>query len=366
MIEKIYIENYKSIKKLDMKLNMINILIGANGAGKSNFISFFKFLNSITNKKMQTHILEEAGSEYILHHGLKNSEYMRARIELTEKDTSNYYSFSLLPNTEGSLFFDIEDLGYKDKVKYDEFYSYEYNFAKGLESGLKDFRPETEKIQEIVTSRLEEYKIYHFHDTGKTARIKQSFNLYDNEFLYTDARNLASFLYKLQQANSIVLNKIEKTVKLVAPYFDKFELKPNPFNLEEIRLGWKEKNSEMLFNANHLSDGTLRMICLITLFLQPYPPKTIILDEPELGLHPFALKVLADLIKKVVKKDIQVIISTQSITLVNNFELEDIIVVDKENTESIFKKMDISEFTGWLDDYTIGELWEMNLLGGRP
>lgn len=366
MIERIYIENYKSIKKLDINLNMINILIGANGAGKSNFISFFRFLNSITNKKMQTHILEEAGSEYILHHGLKNSEYIKARVELTEEDISNYYSFSLLPNTEGSLFFETENLGYKDKSKYDRFYHYENNFAKGLESGITEFRVETEKVQKMVASRLGEYKIYHFHDTGKTARIKQSFNLYDNEFLYTDARNLASFLYKLQETNSIVLSKIEKTVRLIAPYFDKFYLKPNPFNQEEIRLGWKEKNSEMIFNANHLSDGTLRMICLITLFLQPDPPKTIILDEPELGLHPFALKVLADLIKKVAKKNIQVIISTQSVTLVNNFELEDIIIVDKENTESTFKRMDISEFTEWLEDYTIGELWEMNLLGGRP
>ncbi|MGL6098170.1 MAG: AAA family ATPase, partial [Fusobacteriaceae bacterium] len=348
MIEKIYIENYKSIKKLDVELSMINILIGANGAGKSNFISFFKFLNSITNKKMQTHILEEAGSEYILHHGLKNSEYMKARVELTEKDISNYYSFSLLPNTDGSLFFEKENLGYKDKSKYDKFYDYENNFAKGLESGLTDVKIETEIVQKMVANRLGEYKIYHFHDTGKTARIKQSFNLYDNEFLYTDARNLASFLYKLQETNSIILSKIEKTIRLIAPYFDKFQLKPNPFNKDEIRLGWKEKNSEMVFNANHLSDGTLRMICLITLFLQPTPPKTIILDEPELGLHPFALKILAELIKKIAKKDIQVIISTQSVTLVNNFELEEIIVVDKENTESVFKKMDILNFREWL------------------
>ncbi|MGL4671594.1 AAA family ATPase [Cetobacterium sp.] len=365
MIDRIVIENYKSIKKVDIKLSMINVLIGSNGAGKSNFISFFKFLSSITQKRMQIYIQEEAGAEYILYHGRKVSENLKARIELTD-GSSTYYEFNLLPNTEGTLFFSHEGVGYRDNSKYENYFDYSTNLAKGNETGLVDLKTETRNVQPIIVNRLNEYRIYHFHDTGKTARVKQSFNLYDNEFLYEDARNLASFLYKLQQTNKITLERIEKTIRLIAPYFDKFVLAPNPFNKEEIRIAWREKSSEMLFNANHFSDGTLRMICLITLFFQPQPPKTIILDEPELGLHPFALTILSDLIKKVSQNGIQVIISTQSIPLVEKFRIEDIVVVDKIGNESVLKKLDLENLKEWLDEYSIGELWEMNLLGGRP
>lgn len=366
MIDRIVIENYKSIKKLDIKLNMINILIGSNGAGKSNFISFFKFLSSITKNRLQNHVQEDSGAQYILHHGLKVSEQIVSRVELTEQETSTYYEFVLAPNTDQNLFFKNEYLGYRDNKRYSKYYDYGVNIAKGLETGLSTYVYEYRWVQPIIIKRLNEYKIYHFHDTGKTALVKQSFNLFDNEVLYEDARNLASYLYKLKSREPLILDRIEKTIRLIAPYFDCFSLNPNPFNEEEIRLAWREKHSDMLFNANHFSDGTLRMICLITLFLQPSPPKTIILDEPELGLHPFALEVLADLIKKVAAKGIQTIISTQSIPLVDKFNIEDIIVVEKEENESKLKHLDLKELESWIDDYSIGELWEMNLLGGRP
>lgn len=331
MITKLVIENFKSIKKTEVELQNINILIGSNGAGKSNFISFFKLLNAITQKKLQYYVGEESGANNILHYGLKYSEYLKGQIILDNEQMINEYKFTLFPNTEGNLF-------------------------------IKD-----EELQEVKPITISEYKVYHFHDTSKTARVKQSFNLFDNENLYEDARNLASFLYKLKETNEIALKKIEKTIKLIAPYFGEFILKPNPLSPEEIRLAWREKNNEdMIFNASHLSDGTLRMICLITLFVQPNPPQVIILDEPELGLHPFALTVLSDLIKKVADTGIQVIISTQSVPLIDKFSIEDIIVVEKGNAGSEFKRLEEEKLKEWLDDYTIGELWEKNLLGGRP
>lgn len=367
MITNLSIENFKSIKKTDIELKNINILIGSNGAGKSNFISFFKLLNAITQKKLQYYTGEESGANNILHYGLKYSEYLNGKIVLKNQDTSSYYEFMMNPNTEGNLFFSREYLGYRNDRKYRDFYDYPYNIAQGNETGLHTPKHELRYIQPLIIERLSEYKVYHFHDTGKTARVKQSFNLFDNETLYEDARNLASFLYKLKETNEIALKKIEKTIKLVAPYFGEFILKQNPLSPEEIRLAWKEKNNEdMIFNASHLSDGTLRMICLITLFVQPNPPQVIILDEPELGLHPFALTVLSDLIKKVADTGIQVIISTQSVPLIDKFSIEDIIVVEKGNDGSEFKRLEEEKLKEWLDDYTIGELWEKNLLGGRP
>jgi predicted ATPase len=121
----------------------------------------------------------------------------------------------------------------------------------------------------------------------------------------------------------------------------------------------------MYLNASHLSDGTLRFMALATLLLQPIPPKVIIIDEPELGLHPFAIHKLAGLIQKASAHS-QIIISTQSTTLVNQFVAEDIITVDREGGASVFKKHDSQKLAGWLENYSIGDIWNKNIIGGMP
>lgn len=361
MLKKISIKNYKSIEEVNIDISDINILIGSNGAGKSNFISFFKLLNSIIKQRLQNQVAEESGANNIFHHGIKNSEFIGGEFIFKYKTNYNIYSFTLKPNNDGGVYFEKE---------ISEYHSAYYN--KKVQNDISNGNMETNlfkyntPINSHLKNRLDEFRLYHFHDTSKTALVKQSFNIHDNEFLYEDARNLASFLFKLSIKYPKILEKIEKIIKLIAPYFDKFILKPSIFNEEEIRLGWQEKNSEMLFNASHLSDGTLRMICLITLFLQPNPPKIILLDEPELGLHPFALNVLSDLIKSISKNGTQIIISTQSVPLIENFTINDIVIVEKQGRKSIFKKPDSIFLKEWIDDYTLGELWEMNLLGGRP
>ncbi len=361
MLNKISIENYKSIEKVEIDIKDINILIGSNGAGKSNFISFFKLLNSIIKQRLQSHIAEESGANNVFHHGLKNSEFIKGEFDFKNRGHYNTYSFTLRANNDGGVFFDEEIPSYYHSYHGRE---YLYNIANGnTETNLIKYN---KTYSEYVKERLQEFRLYHFHDTGKTALVKQSFNIQDNEFLYEDARNLASFLFRLSIKEPRVLEKIEKTIKLIAPYFDKFILKPDVKNEESIKLSWQEKDSDMMFNASHLSDGTLRMICLITLFLQPNPPKIILLDEPELGLHPFALTVLSDLIKGISAKGTQVIISTQSVPLIENFTINDIIIVEKEGKKSIFKRPDMEFLKEWIDEYTLGELWEMNLLGGRP
>jgi len=362
MLQKILIENYKSIKKVEIDISNINILIGSNGAGKSNFISFFKLLNSLIKEKLQNYIAEESGANNVFHHGLKSSGYLKGMVSFRNNTNINDYEFELKPNSEGGVFFSEENPAYTTE-HYGKTYDYG-NMATG--NSETNLRYETRTALKYLKERLNELRLYHFHDTSKTALVKQSFNIHDNEVLYEDARNLAAFLFRLSLKKPKILKKIEKTIRLIAPYFDGFILKPSVFNEEEIRLGWKEKDSDMLFNASHLSDGTLRMICLVTLFLQPNPPKIIILDEPELGLHPFALTVLSDLIKKVALEEIQVIVSTQSVPLIENFTIDDIIIVEKMGRESIFKKLDKEFLKEWVDEYSIGELWGKNLLGGRP
>jgi predicted ATPase len=189
--------------------------------------------------------------------------------------------------------------------------------------------------------------------------------LEDNRILRPDAANLAAFLYRLMQNNPDHYANIVDATRMVAPFLDEFVLEPSRLNQEKIRLEWREKGSDTYFNAFALSDGTLRFICLSTLLLQPILPSTILLDEPELGLHPYAITVLAELLRGAATRT-QVIVSTQSVNLVNQFEPADIIVVEREEGQSVFRHLDKAEMGTWLDDYGLGDLWEKNIIGGRP
>lgn len=362
MIRKIIIKNYKSIYDVEIELTSLNVLIGANGAGKSNFISFFEFLNNIYNQNLQSYCTANGGAENILYYGSKESNSIFCRIFFED---INFYEFRLLPSQTNNFYFDYETTGfnrnYRDKTKMPDWHSESWIRGK-IESILKD-GGKTRYIYFI--SHFNSYKVFHFHDTSKTARVKKNCNIDDNSFLREDASNLAAYLYLLKEKYPNNYKLIERTVKSVAPFFKEFDLKPLALNPNSIKLEWKEEGSDIYFDANNFSDGTLRFICLTTLLLQPNLPKTIIIDEPELGLHPFAVNKLAGLIKSASKKT-QIIISTQSINLLENFGVGDVIVVDRDEKQSSFKRLSEDYLKDWLDDYTLGELWDKNIIGGKP
>ncbi len=221
---------------------------------------------------------------------------------------------------------------------------------------------------------LKSWKIYQFHDTSDSALVKKTGNLHDNEFLRPDASNLAAYLYRLHEAEADYYRRIVRTIHMVAPWFDDFNLRPNPLNPDTIRLEWREVGSDAYFDATMLSDGTLRFMALATLLLQPEAnlPATILIDEPELGLHPYAITVLAGMMRSAAAQT-QVIAATQSVPLVNQFDLQDIIVVDREDGQSTFKRPPEATVESWLRstngagaEYGLGDLWEKNVIGGRP
>ncbi|TAE15037.1 MAG: ATPase [Bacteroidetes bacterium] len=355
MITRIEIENFKSIQKADLELRPINVLIGANGAGKSNFINFFKLLNKIYEQQLQNYVAEQDGAENVLYNGLRNSQYLLSRIYF---NNTNGYAFKLSSTEQNRLYFSAETIAFNKGETW---------HSESLGNGQEETKLDTKQslIGKYVKKYLTSFKIFHFHDTSKTAKVKGISNINDNYFLREDAGNLASFLYFLQEKHPKSFKKIEMTVRSVAPFFERFDLKPNNINPESIRLEWKEKDSDMYLNASHLSDGTLRFIALTTLLLQPEPPSIIIIDEPELGLHPFAINKLAGLIQKVSAQS-QVIVSTQSVGLVDNFEPEDIVVVDRKDRQSVFERQNSENLQRWLENYTIGDLWLKNVIGGRP
>ena len=359
-LDRIKITNYKSIRDLDLELSDLNVFIGANGSGKSNFIGAFKFLNHLIEGNLQTYTAAQGGADIILHFGRKHSEDIS--FSLSFNNGVNGYECRLAAGAEDNFIFNYEDVSffgnYKGRVGL-----HTDSLGKGhLESKLSTT---SIPIAEYVLSNLESWKLYHFHDTSDSAKVKQTGDLEDNRFLRPDARNLAAFLYRLEKNNKDYFDNIQDAIRLVAPFFDRFTLQPSELNPDKIRLEWLEKGSDAYFNASVLSDGTLRFICMATLLLQPQLPSVILVDEPELGLHPSAISVLANLLQSAAKRT-QVLISTQSVTLVNHFEPQDVVVVEREEGQSVFRRLDKADMTNWLDDYSLGDLWEKNVIGGRP
>ena len=334
---------------------MLNVLIGANGAGKSNFISLFTLLQKIIDMKLQRYVAEQGGADTLLHFGNKVTD----ALEVTFYFGSNGYRFRLAPTHGGQMMFDGEWFYWKDFYRIGAG-NLESQWASGTCTGIDAH------VQPIFEDH--KWRVYHFHDTSSTAKLKKPGSINDNIELLPNADNLAAFLFRLKKVDNNSYRRIIGTIQLVAPFFDDFILEPNRLNPGIISLEWRNVDSDVLFNPGQLSDGTLRFICLTTLLLQPsrFSPETIIIDEPELGLHPYAIKLLAAMLQSAsIKK--QIIVSTQSVELLNEFDSEDIIVVDHVNNASVFRKLSEAELKVWLDDdYSLGELWKMNLLGGRP
>jgi len=365
MINKIKIKGFKSIQDLELDITPINILIGANGAGKSNFISFFKLLHQIYEQKLQNYIGNNI--DRLLYFGRKKTDKIWGLIEFQqEKDNNkNALAFSI-SNKKGTNQGYIEHLEDRfnrgsSEINYNLWHPKIWN-KDTEESDLKNIKSwRANYLQDYLSS----FRIYHFHDTSDSSAMKSSCEINDNRYLAENGRNLAAYLYFLQETQPKFFKRIEYLVKSIAPFFDRFDLAPDQINPKQIELRWQEKGSDFPFSAYHLSDGTLRFIALATLFLQAKPPKVIIIDEPELGLHPSAINKLAAVILKVSLKS-QVVISTQSVNLVDNFNAEDIITVDRENNQSIFTRHQSDTLKEWLEEYTIGDLWNKNVIGGRP
>lgn len=205
---------------------------------------------------------------------------------------------------------------------------------------------------------------HQFHNTSSTARIRGKWSKEDNRYLKEDAANIAPFLLRLKENESKRYFRIVETIRLILPFFADFELDVDD---NSILLKWRERNCDRIFDASQAADGMLRAIALVTLLLQPERnlPDVLLLDEPELGLHPYAINVVGGLIRSVSTKT-QVVVATQSMPLIDCFEPNDIVVVNRKDRESSFQRLDEKTLEDWLQEYSLSELWEKNVIGGRP
>ena len=360
-LQRLKVTNFKSIREQELQLQPLNVFIGGNGAGKSNLISVFTLLKAIVDRNLANYTQKRGGADTLLYHGRKRSPEMEIEVEFGEGETSNGYTVRLAGTDEDTLFIANETASYWNKKSYSRPYTFHVSSGE-RESNLRNANHQCPK--QILTD-LEKYRVHHFHDTSETAKVKGVAEVDDNRYLQPQAENLAAFLYYLQQRKQRHFSLIEDTVRHMVPFFGRFQLAPSKLNPSRIRLEWQEQGSDAYFNASSLSDGTLRFICLATLLLQPDLPSLVLLDEPELGLHPAAITLLAAMLHSASQKT-QVIVATQSVTLVNQFSPETLWTVDREDGQSVFRQLETADKTNWLEEYALGDLWEKNLLGARP
>ncbi len=354
------IEGFKSIKKLDLEMNPINILIGANGSGKSNFISLFTFLRYLSDGKLQTYIEQQGFANTFFHFGSKSTKKIILEVSVGNNGYNVEFSHGVANDT---LVFEKEYCTFVGSGK-------SFNIKGTLgESGLvPEGKADSTYVKQYTREYMQKCRVYHFHDTSPTAGFKLAQEESASDYLYPDASNLAPFLRFLKKHWNKNYQDIVAAIQTVAPFFHDFHLEPRGAEGDEkLLLRWTHKEHEIPFSANQLSDGTARFMCMAALFLQPkhYRPNTIVLDEPELGLHPAALDVLADIVKSISKTN-QVICSTQSVAFANHFSPEDFVVVDQKKGVSTFARPDAKQLEHWLEEYGMGDIWSKNIIGGRP
>ena len=354
-LSRIVLRGFKSIRKCDLELKELNVLIGPNGAGKSSFIGFFRLIQQMLEGKLQSYVSKQGGPDALLHFGRKKTEKIRTELYFG----NNGYKFTLEPTQDNRMMIAEENFWWNLRG--------DWHISSGnFETEVESQKTET-AIYKYTVPVMKNWRLYHFHDTSDSALIKQRRGINDNLYFRQDARNLAAFLYLLKDQYPSNYSRIVKTIRLVAPFFGDFLLRPQPDSKDQIELEWTEKGADVPFKAHILSDGTLRFICLTTVLMQPeeLQPETIIIDEPELGLHPFAINLLASLLRST-SKERQIIVSTQSTDLLNEFSSEDVIVADREKGFTSLRRLQSDALEDWLNEYSLGELWQKNILGGRP
>lgn len=362
VLDQVNISGFRSLRHVDLRLGQLNVLIGQNGAGKSNLIGAFSMLGAMLRGELRSYVAKAGGYQALLYRGEQPATSLSFDLQFHESAPHlvNSYQATLEPSDDQGLFFSREVAAFHDTDQYAVPYG-EYLGVGQRESTLAS--DHVEGVARWVRDVMKQWIPFHFHDTSRDSAMKSLGPIDDNRQLRVDGANLAAVLYLLRETQPVQYRQIRDTVRNVAPFFDDFHLRPDPFNTSNIQLEWQQRDTSGYFNAHALSDGTLRYIALATLLLKPDPPSLILIDEPELGLHPYAIHLLAGLLQSCSS---QVIVSTQSVTVLDQMPIESVVIAENDHEGTSLSKPDPEALTNWLAEYSLSELWQKNLLGGQP
>ena len=362
-LEQITLRGFKTIRELvGFVPGNLTVLIGPNGAGKSNFISFFRMLAWALAEpgQLQLYIGQQGGAGTILHRGSAVTQQLETELVLKTEVGIDKFGFQLSSAAGDTLIYAHEWFRLSSREGHSDL-----SLSQGhREAQLLELARSDDRTAQALLTTLRRIIVHQFHNTSSTARVRGKWDIADGRTLKEDGGNLGAFLLNLKRSYPTHHNRIVRTIRLILPFFADFELADD---YGKILLQWREIGSDHILGASQASDGMLRAMALVALLQQPEEnlPDVQILDEPELGLHPYAIEVLAALIQAA-SQHVQVIVATQSASLIDRFEPSDIVVVDRHAGETTLRRLNETDLAGWLEDYTLSELWDKNVLGGRP
>ena len=375
-LDQITLRGFKTFQALEeFRPGRLSVLIGANGSGKSNFASFFTMMRRALadDDGFPVFVAEQGGASKLLHDGPSKTSEAVAALNLSTPLGKTRYSIQLRHAAGDTLIFANEhhtNIGSCPELPA-RWLSEDY-IADDVEHRKSGYPIPTLLIHaadelgiDATRDFLKGVSVYHFNNTSAVARMKTKWQVGDNRALKEDGGNIAPVLLRLkQEGDGYYYRRIVETIRLILPTFSDFDLQPE---YGHVLLKWRERNSDLLFDVSQASDGMLRAICLTTLLLLPEErlPDLLILDGPELGLHPYAINVIGGLIGAA-SINTQVIVATQSTALVDCFDPEEIVVADRNERASTFRRLDLDALNEWLEAYSLSELWQKNVLGGRP
>jgi predicted ATPase len=360
------VTGYRSLRDARLDLGPVTVLIGPNGAGKSNLLDALFMVRRIAQGRLQHFVSQRGGASYLLHYGPKQTPSLDIRLELSSDEARYAYEARLEYGADESLWFAEERVESRGRPD-DPWQS--HAMGSGHRESRLAHEAERHALPQTVLGLLLQLKFYHFHDTSTTSPLRTLARAEDDLDVWSDGGNLAAYLLALrdsrEEGDQAAWRRIQGLVHRVAPFVR--EIRPElPFDKRGVRLSWIDDRGEK-FGPAHLSDGTLRAIALLTALGQPAERLPILssIDEPELGLHPSAIHVLCALIKSVAVNR-QVLLATQSPALLDEFAPEDVVVTERVDGATELRRLDPKALESWLEDYSLSELYDKNVLGGRP
>lgn len=371
-IESVRIRGFRSLADVELSnLQNANVLIGANGSGKSNFIRFFEMMSwMLRSRRLGEFVERHGGADDQLYGGNSVTPRMEGELALRTEKGRNDYRFTL-SHAHPDRFIFTEEAYRFSATHYATDAPWQYVTSGHREAGIVDVAQAWSSvgpnpvIARVIVHLLKGCQVFQFHDTSDTSNFKKRWDAEDNNYLRTHGGNLAAVLHRLEEEDVKRFDLICRHVRRALPVFDRFQVDES---YGKVSLRWKASGTDKTFGAHLTSDGSLRFFALVTLLNLPSEmlPDVLLLDEPELGLHPAAIALVGGMIKSLAM-DRQIIVATQSPLLVDAFDLDDIVVLELRDGRTMFRRPDPEGYKRWLDEgFMPGEMWQKNLIGGRP